>query len=337
MSYMQQLLLPFVGSLCLAASASAQVEYATSVVSFNQGGGSGIFDQSLILGGPRGGAGSHVLTLGTGGDVTLAFDVTLTDGPGADFIVYENGFEFGGLTFPEMAMVEVSSNGVDFARFPMRYDGPQGPFMSNFELLPWGVYSGLTGLVPPVANVDTNTIDPLNPVLAGGEALDLADLHSHPLVQMGLVDLQAVEFIRLVDLIAGNEVDTRFVTIWDSGGVDGNADIDAVAVINHTGNQNVHAPTIDLWRDTIGYIWLEISDPNGFSDINLGTLQLSVNLQALSFSRLRDYFVLDHSGPQGLVLRTPLPVILEDFQAVLAVSVEDSSGLFSTDQISLNR
>lgn len=334
---MRKLLLPFLGSLSLAVSASAQVEYATSVVSFNQGGGSGIFDPALILGGPRGGAGTHVLTLGTGGDVTLDFDVTLTDGPGADFIVYENGFEWNGLTFPEMAMVEVSTNGVDFARFPMRYDGPQGPFISTFELLPWGIYSGLTGLVPPVANVDTNSIDPLNPVLAGGEAFDLADLHDHPLVAMGLVDLHAVEYIRLVDLIAGNEVDTRFVTIWDTGGPDGNADIDAVAVINHLGNQNPHGPTIDLRRDPIGYIWLEISDPNGFSDINLGTLQLSVNLQPLSFSRLRDFFILDHAGPQGLVLRTPLPVILENYQAVLAVSVEDNSGLFSTDQISLNR
>ena len=56
----------------LALSVSAQSRFATQVVSFSQGGGSGgIFNTSNILGGPRGagfGAGSlHVLTLGEGG------------------------------------------------------------------------------------------------------------------------------------------------------------------------------------------------------------------------------------------------------------------------------
>ena len=268
--------------------------------------------------------------------MTLGFDVTLTDGPGADFIVYENGFEFEGLTFPEMAMVEVSTNGVDFARFPMRYSGPQGPF-GVFDLLPWGIYSGLTGLVPPLANVDTNNLDPRNPVVAGGEAFDLADVAEHPLVLQGLVDLSAIEFVRLVDLVAGTEVDYRLVTIWDTGGVDGNADIDAVAVINHTGNQNPSGPTVDLYRDDLDYVWLEITDPDGFADIHLASLQVSVNLQPVAFSRLRDFFILDQATPEGLLLRSPLPVILEDFEAVLAVSAEDMSGLFSADQIALNR
>ena len=41
--------------LFLAASASAQDRFATSVVQFNQGGGTGLFNTGLILGGPRGG------------------------------------------------------------------------------------------------------------------------------------------------------------------------------------------------------------------------------------------------------------------------------------------
>ena len=83
----------------LISQASGQSRFATQVVQFNQGGGGGLFDPSLILGGPQGGglsAGSlDVLSLGTGGDVTLAFEVTITNGPGADLIVFENAFAAG--------------------------------------------------------------------------------------------------------------------------------------------------------------------------------------------------------------------------------------------------
>ncbi len=334
---MQRFLLPALGTLCLSSLATAQVEYATSVISANTGaGGPGIFDETLILGGPRGGDGIHVYSLGTGGDVTLGFDVTITNGPGSDFVVFENGFEFDGLVFPEMAMVEVSTNGVDFARFPMRYDGPQGPF-GSFELLPWGIYSGLTGLVPPVANVDSNTIDPRNVTMGGGEGFDLDDLLEHPLVVSGLVDLDAINQIRLVDLVAGEEVDFRLVTIWDSGGVESSADIDSIAVIHHTGNQNGSAPTVDLYRDDLDYVFLEISDPDGFLDVPQALIEVSVNLERIPFTRLRDFFVLVSANPNGIVLRTPLPVILENFQSVLAVTAYDQTGLFSVDQISLNR
>ena len=333
---MQRLLTPALGLFSLASAASAQVEFATSVVSFNQGPGMGIFDQSLILGGPQGGAGVDVLSLGVGGDVTLGFDVTITNGPGADFIVFENGFSFMGLTFPEMVIVEVSTNGVDFARFPLRYNGPQMP-LGAFDGVPWGVYSGAAGLVPPLANVLTNTLDPRNPVEAGGEALDLDDLADDPLVQMGLVDLNAIEFLRLIDIESGTIVDSRGVTIYDTGGPDGNADIDAVAVIQHTGNQNANGPTVDFVRDAMDFAVLEISDPNGFSDLNLASLQVSVNNEAISFSRLRDFFVLDQVSLTSLILRSPAPLTIMSLDMVLAVSVEDQAGSFSADQISLNR
>ncbi|MCC5841966.1 MAG: hypothetical protein JJT96_17760 [Opitutales bacterium] len=52
------------------------------------------------------------------GSITLGFAQPFGNRPGFDFAVFENGFAFGGGLFAELAFVEVSSNGTDFARFP---------------------------------------------------------------------------------------------------------------------------------------------------------------------------------------------------------------------------
>lgn len=57
----------------------------------------------------------RVVSLGDGGIATLTFDTPITNGPGNDFAVFENGMsEF----FLELAFVEVSSDGERFVRFP---------------------------------------------------------------------------------------------------------------------------------------------------------------------------------------------------------------------------
>lgn len=57
----------------------------------------------------------HVASLGDNGWITLTFPMPITDGPGADFAVFENAFAE---EFLELAFVEVSSDGSQFARFP---------------------------------------------------------------------------------------------------------------------------------------------------------------------------------------------------------------------------
>lgn len=190
----------------LTPAAGAQSRFATAIVDYQQGGGGGIFVPANLLGGPKGGgmtSGSlDVLSLGDGGQVTVSFDVTITDGPGADFIVYENGFSGGPGTsvFAEVARVEVSTDGVIFARFPARYTDPAG-------LTNWGAYTGLAGGIPGIANVLTNTIDPFDPVESGGDAFDLAELALDPAVQAGLVDLADIQYVRLLDVVSGTEFD----------------------------------------------------------------------------------------------------------------------------------
>mgnify|MGYP000456974821 CR=1 FL=1 len=56
-----------------------------------------------------------VVSLGDGGVATIALYQQIFNGPGSDFAVFENGFN---ATFLELAFVEVSSNGIDFFRFP---------------------------------------------------------------------------------------------------------------------------------------------------------------------------------------------------------------------------
>lgn len=51
------------------------------------------------------------------GEITLSFESGISDGSGADFAVFENGFDNRGSIFGELAYVEVSSDGKHFARF----------------------------------------------------------------------------------------------------------------------------------------------------------------------------------------------------------------------------
>jgi len=257
------------GRLCLAAACAAFVSaahadhfYATTVLSVSPGAMQSPMyaDPSEALGGPRGAgltAGStYVYNLGVGGSITLGFDDGpvqrfIADGPGPDFIVFENPFMRDGYysqVFAELVFVEVSSNGTDFARFPVVSNTP-GP-------VAWGgtidinAVSGFAGVHPVLANVDENQIDPFNPAAAGGDAFDLADLASHELVQSGKVDLSAIRLVRLVDVVGnGSLLDSAGHPIYDPFGLGNNgADIDAVAVINGA----AAAPPANRWTGAAG-------------------------------------------------------------------------------------
>lgn len=165
--------------------------------------------------------------------------------PGADLVIFENGLV--GLTgtggagaggvFGELAYVEVSSNGVDFARFP------------SISLTPGAV--GQYG-----------TLDPTNIYhLAGkhvngegeswGTPFDLAALASHPLVTAGTLDLNAVRYVRIVDIPgSGAFRDTATPAThaiydpWQTA-LSGGFDVEAVGAISV-------ALTFDKWQDLKG-------------------------------------------------------------------------------------
>ena len=51
--------------------------------------------------GPATGVSSAVVSLGDGGSITLTFRAPITNGPGVDFAVFENGFKSGSRVFAE--------------------------------------------------------------------------------------------------------------------------------------------------------------------------------------------------------------------------------------------
>jgi len=145
------------------------------------------------------GAVSGIVSLGNGGWVILSFeDNAIVDGPGSDFIVFENAFFAGGdedNVFAELATVAVSDDGEDWVEFPCT--ATESP------------YGTCAGWHPVLANALENELDPTDPALAGGDAFDLAD-----------VCLPQARYVRITD-----RADL-------SGALDGVFDLDAVSIVH---------------------------------------------------------------------------------------------------------
>lgn len=181
---------------CLAVSVVGQVDkkdgpdpFVDRVVEFKQGQGGGFNSDELpdiVLGCPHGGGdvlgGSHVLSLGHEGSITLEFvDNEVVDGEGVDLLVFENSIKPApgtGNVNPgyDLAKVEVSEDGVNWKTFP-------------FDT---STRNGCAGYSPVYSNPESDEgkdISPTDPKKAGGEGFDIAEL-----------DLKVVRFIRITDL-----------------------------------------------------------------------------------------------------------------------------------------
>lgn len=146
--------------------------YAEDVFSFLPGDGAGFGGNDFpdIVLGPPEGAGSDggsydVLSLGRLGEIVLGLgNRRVVDGPGADFIVFENSFFVGGdptIPFAELGVVGISDDGVNFVEFPCDDSGYP--------------YTGCAGW-NPVYSSSSNNISPFDVANAGGDAFDLATI-----------------------------------------------------------------------------------------------------------------------------------------------------------------
>ena len=159
--------------------------------------------------------GLNVVSLGDGGSAELSFDGNIYNGVGADFVVFENAFNN---TFLELAFVEVSSDGINFFRFPAH---------------------SLIDTINPVGSF--GAIDPTSVNnLAGkyranyGTPFDLEELKN----TAGL-DVQNITHIRIIDVVGslddnfatrdnfGNKINDQYPTEFPSGGFD----LDAIGVV----------------------------------------------------------------------------------------------------------
>jgi hypothetical protein len=235
--------------------------------------------------------------------------------------------------FSEVAYVEVSTDGTSFARFPSRYVGP--PTGVPGFTAPWGTYSGLTGCVPVRSNVLTNSVDPLDPVVSGGEAFDLAALTTDPLVVSGAVDLAAIHFVRIVDVQNGVGLDSFGDIIWDNAGTSGSADIDAVAVLHAATLVPSVGPIVQVYFDASGFLNVDVSDTNGLADIDPASLHASFNLVTVGLPRLRGILPDVTMTATNLHMRSSVPFTGPRRRGVLSVSARDFAGRSSAAQLFL--
>lgn len=165
--------------------------YASEMVSFTPGPNASFGHDLLpdvVLGAPRGdgatGGSFNVASLGVGGSIVLGFgDRQVIDGPGADFVVFENPFLINDdpkTPYKELAAVAVSEDGQIWHEFACEAAGDGDGHWPNCA--GWS----------PVLSFDAFTLDPLDPAITGGDPFDLAD-----------VPIDAARFVRIRDLSSG--------------------------------------------------------------------------------------------------------------------------------------
>lgn len=166
-------------------------------------------------------ADGRVVSLGDGGYATYALSTPLQDKPGYDFAVFENGFytPIDQGYFLELAFVEVSSNGIDFFRFPAQ------------SLTDTTTAVGTHGIVDPtmVHNLAGKY------VAMYGTPFDLAELDS-----IAELNIYNITHIRIVDVVGslnpdlgtrdafGRLINDPFPTDFPQGGFD----LDALAFLD---------------------------------------------------------------------------------------------------------
>jgi hypothetical protein len=159
------------------------------------------------------GTSTDVVSLGEGGAITLGFEQPLVDGAGADFCVFENSFSD---TFLELGFVEVASNADTFVRF--------------------AAYSRVPAAVEAYGTIESTLVDGFAGKYRQGYCtpFDLALLQDRPEVQRGELDLGAIRYVRIRDVVGdGNDLDCADAPIYDPYPTTGGAgfDLDAVAVL----------------------------------------------------------------------------------------------------------
>lgn len=162
------------------------------------------------------------VSLGDNGTAVLEFPSPIKNGEGPDFAVFENGFDYDGYQYLELAFVEVSSDGINYVRFPAISKTNSFVQTGGFGTSDATLLHNLAGKY--VANY--------------GTPFDLEELKNNPLLDMNnITHVKLVDVIGTIDLATstkdslGNPVNDPFTTTGNASGFD----LDAVGVINQNG------------------------------------------------------------------------------------------------------
>lgn len=172
---------------------------------------------SNAIGAPVG----SIVSLGDRGEAVVTFNLPIINGSGFDFAVFENG----NIGYLELALVKVSSDGINYFDFPTHsqtqtntqigtFGTPQANFLNNLA----GKYDGTYGTPFDLSEIPDNA----------------------------LLDKNNITHIKIIDVVGnldslyatydsfGNAINDSFPTPFDSGGFD----LQAVGVI--------HEKTLDV-------------------------------------------------------------------------------------------
>lgn len=170
------------------------------------------------------------VSLGDGGIAVITFENGISNGAGPDFAIFENGFTDH---YMELGHVEVSSDGINFVRFPSVSEAPTNVQLDNFSYSNCAYVHNLAGKY----RVDYGT------------PFDLEDLVGTP----GL-DLSAISHVKIIDAVGSidtnfgtydsqnNLINDPFTTPWESSGFD----LDAVGIIHSAMNAGIVTNTLSV-------------------------------------------------------------------------------------------
>lgn len=159
---------------------------------------------------------NKLVSLGDAGQAIVTFVQPITNADGFDFAVFENGLSD---TFLELAFVEISSDGVNYFRFPSHSKTQTQTQIGGFGAVDPTSLNNLAGKYK--ANY--------------GTPFDISDIADN-----ALLDKSSITHIKLIDVVGsidplyarydsfGNAINELFSTPYNTGGFD----LDAVGVIN---------------------------------------------------------------------------------------------------------
>jgi len=209
-----------IGTTAIKADSSIIVNWANSVLDFTRGyqdianstflTAYGLEEDALAL------AGGPVVSIGDHGIITLGFEHPIKNGIGPDFAVFENAFSD---SFLELALIEVSTDGINFVRMP------------SVSLTQTNTQVGSFGSVDC-----TKLYNLAGKYKTGyGTPFDLEDI-----IDSTGVNLDSINYVRVIDAVGtinptyanydsqGNIINDPYPTNFSSGGFD----LDAIGVIN---------------------------------------------------------------------------------------------------------
>ena len=192
-------------------------------------------------------ADNMAVSLGDGGVAIATFAQPIRNGNGPDFAIFENGFANN---YMELAFVEVSSDGIQYTRFPSISETPSDIQLDNFSFFDCRFIHNLAGKYR----------------VHYGTPFDLEELEGLP----GL-DINNIIKIRIIDVIGsispeigsqdsqGNIINDPYPTPFESGGFD----LDAIGII-HTLNSGIDelSKNLKLFPNPVK----DVLNLKGFSD-----------------------------------------------------------------------